>query len=157
MRLRDLRPDLPVALLAAVERAMRLRPTERFASVYALGRALLSFASLEGHRRFADYYEAHVTEPGSREEASQPRSPEGTRAQPEHATVEETLLPVPDWQERETRTSESRASRRRSSAKRLRVHEAPSHRPPRKLLYSMVVGAVLAVATLGALLLAFGR
>jgi serine/threonine protein kinase len=55
-RPRQLRPDLPAGLEAVVLRAMSARPDRRFASVHALGRALLPFASTRGRVVWTDYF-----------------------------------------------------------------------------------------------------
>ena len=49
--------DLPPALNAVLGRATRLRPAERFESVYALGRELLEFASERGQAQWRRYYQ----------------------------------------------------------------------------------------------------
>ncbi len=53
---RLLRPDLPVAMEAAIAKAMQSHPHNRFGSVYALGRALLPFASPKGQVMWSDYF-----------------------------------------------------------------------------------------------------
>ncbi len=54
---RDDRPaHLPAALEIILRRATRVSPTERFESVYALGRELLGFASPRGQAQWRDYY-----------------------------------------------------------------------------------------------------
>ncbi len=48
---RELRPELPPAFEALILRAMSREPDERFESVYALGRALIPFASPQARER----------------------------------------------------------------------------------------------------------
>jgi eukaryotic-like serine/threonine-protein kinase len=47
------RPDIPVALEAAILRAMRLEPADRYPSVQEFGRAILPFASNTARERWA--------------------------------------------------------------------------------------------------------
>src|SRR5262249_34215880 len=55
--LRSLRPQLPEAFEAVVLRAMALSPSARFESVFALGQALLPFASPKRRLIWADYFD----------------------------------------------------------------------------------------------------
>ncbi len=55
--LRDIVPELPTAFEAAVVRAMSPKIEDRFASVHALGRALLPFASLKRRLLWSDYFD----------------------------------------------------------------------------------------------------
>jgi len=50
------RPDLPEALEAIILRSMHLSPSERFESVYALGKALWQFASPLGRENWKKFY-----------------------------------------------------------------------------------------------------
>jgi serine/threonine protein kinase len=145
--LRKLRADLPPGLEAIIERAMGVRPKDRFVSAYELGRALFPFASAEGQRQFDDYYRASP-EP-ERPSRSQPeRKRVDTPARPNVAdTVEQAEKPPAPWSQRETRTSSPRDRVRRSSTDLASEPERPS----RKLFYSVAIGAVLAVVALGAL------
>jgi serine/threonine-protein kinase len=52
----DLPADLPVALDTILRRATRVSPSDRFESVYALGRELLEFASPRGQAQWRAYY-----------------------------------------------------------------------------------------------------
>jgi serine/threonine-protein kinase len=139
--LAELRPDLPPPLVAIIARAMRLRPQERFASVYELGQALFPFAGPESQRPFDDYYRG-APEPARR------TPPRREAAVSPAATLREPVAPVPTWQGRATRTS----SRRR------RVHHPPegarASSGSRVVAYSVAIGAVVAAVVLGALLLA---
>jgi len=54
---RALRADLPVDLEALILRTMSRAPGDRFASVHALGRALLPFASPKRRVLWSDYFE----------------------------------------------------------------------------------------------------
>ena len=53
---RVLRPELPPGFEAIIERAMCVRPKQRFPSAYELGQALFPFASADGRRQFDDFY-----------------------------------------------------------------------------------------------------
>ncbi|MBN2575754.1 MAG: serine/threonine protein kinase [Deltaproteobacteria bacterium] len=149
---RELRSDLPAALEAIIERAMSVRPKDRFPSVYELGRALFSFASSEGQRRFDDYYHAGFA-------ASRPSRPGASRATPAVGPVPDeaaTLRGEPGrpatWQAQTTRTSVRRMGGRRLT-ELADGPAAPSDRRSRRVLRSVVLGAVLAVMVLAGLLL----
>ena len=139
---RELRADLPPALEAIIERAMSVRPKDRFASVHELGRALFPFASEASRREFDDYYN-HADA-----ESEWPESPGWGR---HHAEAEARAAatqplprePVPAWQRRTTRTS-TRGGRRRSKSLSMPVASGRS----RFVIYSIAVGAVLAAAAL---------
>ena len=55
--LRQFRPDLPEKLEDVIMKAVKLNPTERHASVFAFGRALLQFASANGRQFWQRYYD----------------------------------------------------------------------------------------------------
>ena len=55
---RALRPDLPVAFAAIIERAMNVDPSQRFADVIALGAALLPYADSATQAMFAREFES---------------------------------------------------------------------------------------------------
>ena len=147
----ELRADLPPALEVIIERAMSVRPQDRFASVHTLGRALFPFASEESQRDFDNFY----NRPDS--DTKWPESP-GWRRQGSDANVHAAATqalprdPVPTWQQRTTHTSAHPAKRRSRSGPALSGH-APAGRS-RALFYSLAVGAVLAVAALVAVVLA---
>jgi len=142
-----LRPDLPPAFTAIIERAMSVSPENRYRSVHELGRALFPFASAECHCQYDDYFRMGST------------PAEASPCRREHQSVEAPTLeqpepPVPAWQSEETRTSVRRDPRRRSGPGRMPVAstEGPTSR---KMAYSVAIGAVVAAAVLGGLLLAF--
>jgi tRNA A-37 threonylcarbamoyl transferase component Bud32 len=58
--LRELVPDAPAALVAAVQTALRKAPEQRFASVRELGRALLPLASVRTRAIYAAEFEGHA-------------------------------------------------------------------------------------------------
>lgn len=141
---RELRPDLPPALEAIIERAMSVRPMDRFASVHELGRALFPFASEESQREFDDFYHRAEIETTWPESSGWRRqgSDSGARAAATQALPRD---PVPTWQRRTTHTSAHPARRR--SRSRPSTQMAPTGRS-RFLLYALAVGTVLAVAAL---------
>jgi serine/threonine-protein kinase len=57
---RDAPGDLPAALAAILARATCVAPSDRYESVYTLGRELLPFSSQRGHLRWQGYYELPV-------------------------------------------------------------------------------------------------
>ena len=143
---RELRADLPPALEAIIERAMSVKPKDRFASVHELGQALFPFASDESQRDFDDFYNRPDNEtkwPGSSGWQRQGADADGRAA----ATQSLPRDPVPTWQQRTTHTSAHSAKRRIRSAPTTAGPEAPAGRT-RALLYSLALGAVLALATL---------
>jgi serine/threonine-protein kinase len=156
---RELRPDLSAELEAVIERAMSVRPKDRFPSVHELGRALFPFATPEVKRRFDDYYRSDpdMKWPTNSRWRSQPEP------RPEPApTLRQPDEPLATWQARPTRTSASHP-RRTPSAKAAVTLPArgiglgaegsgaqPAGAHP---LYSVAVGAVLAALALGILLL----
>jgi serine/threonine protein kinase len=145
-----LRADLSPALEAIIERAMRVRPKDRFGSVYELGRAIFPFASAAEQQQWSDYY----------------RFGPGERLSPQASQARNTPLPAPEapltlrrsdealpaWQARTTRTTARGPAVGRRSAGR--PSEPPLAERPRKVIYSVVVGTALAVAALAVLLLA---
>lgn len=54
---RQLRPELPEAFAELLDRALRKNPDDRYGSLYALGQALLPFASPKGTMRWAGTFE----------------------------------------------------------------------------------------------------
>jgi serine/threonine-protein kinase len=141
---RELRADLPPALEAIIERAMSVKPEDRFASVYELGQALFPFASEESQREFDDFYHRAEAETKWPESSGWHRqgTDAGVRAV---ATQSLPREPVPTWQQRTTHTSVRPANRLSRSGPI--TQQAPAGRS-RVLLYSLAVGAVLAVAAL---------
>ncbi len=134
---RELRADLPPALESIIERAMSVRPKDRFATVHELGRALFPFAAEAVQREFDGYY--HRPEA----EAKWPESPgwrgQRTGAEARAATTQPLPQePVATWQQRTTHTSTG-AGRCRS-----RSSTPASPRRSRVVIYSIAVGAVLA-------------
>jgi serine/threonine protein kinase len=103
--LRALRPDLPKDLEAIIERAMRIEPHDRFASVQDLGRALFPFASQDVQRRFDDFY--HRVD-----ENRWPESPGWRMAATTAGTAVLPRKPVSTWQRRTTHTSSRPAGHR---------------------------------------------
>ncbi len=143
---RKLRADLPPALAAIIERAMSARPKDRYQSVHELGRALFPFASTEGQRQFDDFY--NRTDP----EAKWPAGSDGQceRGEPDTracATQSVAREPVPTWQRRTTHTAAGPAAGRRRSSRTSWAGNEPMGRS-RAVLYSLAVGAVLAVGAL---------
>jgi serine/threonine-protein kinase len=140
---RELRADLPPALEAIIERAMSVRPKDRFASVYELGRAMFPFASEASRREFDDYYN-HTD--------GESKWPESSGWGRQHAEAEARAAatqplprePVPTWQRRTTHTSTRGGVSRRSKSLSTPAASGRS----RVVIYSIAVGAVLAVAAL---------
>jgi serine/threonine protein kinase len=140
---RELRTDLPPTLEAIIERAMSVRPKDRFPSVHELGRALFPLASAEGQRQFDDFY--NRADPDGKWPESSGWRRQGTAAEARIAATQALPRePVPTWQQRATRTS-ARAGKRRSGSSST---SGASAGRSRVVLYSIAVGAVLAVATL---------
>jgi serine/threonine protein kinase len=145
----ELRRDLPPALEAIIERAMMVRPKDRFPSVAELARALFPFASAEGRRQFADFC-APATPP-----VPNPAFPPPLQRAPDPSLpVTERLPSEPPrpWQRQTTRTSlrpTGQARRSRSvptAADRLEVSAGPSR--VRRMVVSIALGAVLAAVIL---------
>ena len=148
---RELRPDLPLALETVVGRAMQIRPTDRFASVLDLARALFPFASSKGQRQFADFCGLAKSTAGARRAPADNvarRRPDDPLPATERLSAEES----PSWQRQATRTSahsSRRSSRRRTQANPRENVVRPSG--ARKVVVSIALGAVLAFATLAVL------
>jgi serine/threonine-protein kinase len=149
----ELRADLPPALDAIIERAMRVRPKDRFSSTYELGRALFPFASEEVRRQFDDFY--NRTESGARRSDSFGiRRPSSQTEVDARASATRPLPrePTPTWQQRTTHTSARPSGQRRGAGAAPLQRELPSSsRSPsraRSVLLSIALGALLAVAAL---------
>jgi hypothetical protein len=139
---RELRVDLPAQLDAIIERAMSLRPKDRYRSTHELGRAIFPFASSEVQRQFDDYYRAEPaplrSTPARKTAVTVPANDRtATEAQPGSARA--------TWQARTTRTVVRAAGPGRASGSGWRS---------RKLVFSVAIGAVLAAVALGFLVLA---
>ena len=76
---RELRPDIPAGLEAIVQRAMALEPDARFESVYALGRALLPFASPQSQANWSSVFTAERLSAASPLRASDASDAPGAR------------------------------------------------------------------------------
>jgi serine/threonine-protein kinase len=148
---RELRADLPPAFEAIIERAMSVRAKDRYPSVYDLGRALFPFASAEVRRQFDDFYNRADSE-ATRSDGSGGQLPSMDVDPRTAATQALPREPVPTWQQRTTHTSARPSGQRRrtgsaSSRRELSSTALPSTRL-RTVLYSIAVGALLAVAAL---------
>ena len=145
-----LRPDLPPAFADIIVRTLSVQPEDRFRSVYKLGQALFPFANAEYRRRYEDYYRSPTTLADGKAAAG--NVPSSNRAL--EPTVDQSQPSLPAWQTRETRTSARRDPRRRTG----RALDVPIPRSPvsHKTAYSVAIGAVVAAAVLGGLLLVFG-
>jgi serine/threonine-protein kinase len=143
---RELRADLPPAFEAVIERAMSVRPKDRFPSVHELGRALFPLASAERQRQFDDFYNRADAEAKWPESSgwSPQRNDSDT---PVAATRPLPRESVPTWQQRATHTSAGPAKRRSRSGPVLAVRDGPARRS-RTLLLLIALGAVLAAAAL---------
>jgi eukaryotic-like serine/threonine-protein kinase len=148
---RQLREDLPSALEAVIERAMKVRPKDRFSSVNELAGALFSFASLEGKHRFADFCgpgRALTPSAGSVPSLPLPSSSASLLAPTEPLPSEQ---PRP-WQRQDTRTSlRPTGKTRRSRSQNVDVGGPDPGTGPglaRKMIVSIALGAALAAATL---------
>jgi serine/threonine protein kinase len=154
---RELRRDLPPALEAIIERAMRVRPKDRFPSVVELARSLFPFASLEGKRQFADFCGPGRAPCPSDE--SLPWQGSGASSGALLAPTERMEAEPPrPWQQGATRTSlrpGARAGRPRSGMAAVDEGDAPAGPSKmRRLVVSVALGAALAAATLLAIGLA---
>jgi serine/threonine-protein kinase len=135
-----LRSDLPPAFETVIERAMMVKPTDRYPSALELARAIFPFASAGAQRLFADF-----CGPAKSLAQSGPAIP--ARATPQPALPATERVPaesVAPWRRSTTHTS-LRNSQGRSVADELAVH-GPSRL--RKTLVSVALGAVLAAAVL---------
>ncbi len=149
-----LRPDMPPALDAVIERAMSVRPKDRFPSVHALGRALFPFASPEGQRPFDDYYHA----PPYPSWPARSRRSSTRKAEAAATALEPADAPADSWQGKMTRTSQ-RARRTPAAPKPAASPDtAPlvtqglrSRSPTARSLYSIALGLALAGLVLGIL------
>jgi serine/threonine protein kinase len=124
-----LRADLSPAFETIIERAMRVRPEERFPSVRALGQALFPFASLESQREFDDFYNRSDPVPPAPDCAGSKAPPPGQPIVFSSKTVTLPREPVHSWQSQATRTSDrpagkTRRSRQSSNQKAHRVSPA---------------------------------
>ena len=149
-----LRPDLPEALEAIIERAMSVRPKDRFRSVHELGREIFPFASADSQRQFADYYHSNPEVGRPSHSRWERKDGVGASGQPAQTTIRHPGEPPATWQERTTRTS---ANSRRVSGSGTTQDLAPMVGPShisRKALFSVAVGAALAALFLGGLVLA---
>jgi len=142
----ELRTDLSPAFEAVIERAMSVRPKDRFPSVHELGRALFALASAEGQRQFDDFYNRTDVKTKWPESSGWHRqhADADARAAPTQPLPRE---PAPTWQQHATHTS-ARPGRRRSRSRPVSTTQASPSRGSRKLLYSLALGAVLAVVAL---------
>jgi eukaryotic-like serine/threonine-protein kinase len=150
----ELRPDLPAAIESVIERAMSVKAKHRFSSVYELGVALFPFASPDGRRRFEDYYHCPSSETVPPEDATSASTRERAVAGKDAAaTPHQSHEPAPAWQRHKTRTSVRPAGQKGRSASDAAAASASSGLASpsrsRKVLYSIVLGALLAVAALG--------
>jgi len=96
-------PKLDPAFESIITRAMRLKPDDRYPTVFELGKALFPFASAKVQPLYADYYTrpaAPLSLPKLEaipQRSDQPILPPATAVLPD--------LAVPDWQRQATRTS----------------------------------------------------
>jgi serine/threonine protein kinase len=111
---RQLRPELPAEFEAVIERAMSLKPDDRFTSMRQMGAALLPFASDPCKRQWSDHYaaerdpEAAPRPAPAREAALSLSRLERTEADPQAVrTLDHAEPPPADWQQRPTRSAVS--------------------------------------------------
>ena len=90
---RQLRAGLPAALEGVMLRALAVKPEARFASVHALGAAMLPFASPKQQVAWSDYYLGEQPPPST----DDPSLPEALAAPPTSGTMflPETADPIP--------------------------------------------------------------
>lgn len=142
----ELRSDLPPAFEAIIERAMMVKPTERYPSAPEMARALFPFASAGAQRLFADF-----CGPAKSLAQSGPGLP--ARATPQRALPATQRLPAEPaapWRSSTTHTSLRRSEERAMA-------DGPAGDGPswaRKTLVSVALGALLAAAVLAGLSLA---
>lgn len=141
----ELRADLAPAFETIIERAMMLRPIDRYPSALELARAIFPFASAAGQRLFADF-----CGPAKSLAQSGPAIP--VRATPRAALPATERLPaepVAAWRSSTTRTS-LRTSKRRAIAQGRLPSKLGRSDPSwvRKTLVSVALGAILAAAVL---------
>jgi eukaryotic-like serine/threonine-protein kinase len=137
----EIRGDLAPAFESIIERAMMVKPTERYSSALELARAIFPFASAGAQRLFADF-----CGPAKALAQSGPAVP--ARATPAFAlpaTERVPAEPVAAWRRSKTRTSLRRSAERPTDAA-LVVGGGPSW--ARKTIVSVALGAVLAAAVL---------
>ena len=142
---RELRADLPAQLDAIIERAMSLRPKDRYRSTHELGRAIFPFASSEVQRQFDDYYRSDPEAGSPLRSRWEGKKAATAPARDAAATELQPGQPLATWQARTTRTVVRAAGPGRASGSGWRS---------RKLVCSVAIGAVLAVVVLGVLVLA---
>jgi serine/threonine-protein kinase len=145
----ELRGDLPPAFEAIIERAMMVRPQDRFATVLDLATALFLFASPEGQRLFSHLCGPARSAAQSGPSLPSPASAEGARLP---ATERFPVVAPPSWHNHTTRTA-LRASARRQGCTAGRLAAEPTVLPSRlrTTLVSIALGAILASAILLAL------
>jgi serine/threonine-protein kinase len=147
---RELRSDLPPALEAIIERAMKVRPKDRFHSVVELAKALFPFASAEGKRQFADFFGPDRAIGPSIDSASSAPLPASSAAFVPPTEPLPSQPPRP-WQRQTTRTSLRPIGRaRRSRSGPVAVQQLDAAAGPstvRKMIISIALGAVLAAVT----------
>ncbi len=136
-----LRADLPAGFETIIETAMRVRPKERFPSVYEMGQALCPFASIEGRRQFGDFY--HRTDSSPMDSAALGEMGGSRLAPSTTATRRLPTEPPHTWQHRTTRTSARPAGRTRSVPLGIRL------RKPLFVLSIFVLAAIAALLTVG--------
>jgi serine/threonine protein kinase len=141
---RELRPDLPPALEAIIERAMSVRPKDRFASVHELGQGAVS---LSRPRKASASSTISTIAPimkrsGPRARAGAARDRMPTRAPPRPSPCHAILCPPGNSARRTPRrirpSAEAGPRRPRKGARR----------PLPRVALFLAVGAVLAVAAL---------
>jgi serine/threonine protein kinase len=143
--LSSLYPEVPPALEDIVERAMQVRPKDRFPSIHDLGRALFPFASADVQRRFEDYY-GRVGEAASATGNSWQSEPAAKGGRHPTATERLPVEPPPTWQRSPTRTSQ-RSRAQQGKPDQLAPVFAPYGRA-RTIVYSIALGTALAIAIL---------
>ncbi|HXJ23315.1 MAG TPA: serine/threonine-protein kinase [Polyangia bacterium] len=111
---RDTPDQLPAGLAEVLSRAMRVAPSDRFESVYALGRELLPFASERGQVLWRGYYEPRLEAP----QISPASIPGGRRG-----------VPTPTSVDAPAATTKTNASRRAAGEPRSRELPRPGTWP----------------------------
>jgi hypothetical protein len=150
-------PDLDPTFESIITRAMRLKPADRYPTVFELGKALFPFASTKVQRLYADYFtrpDAHTNPPKI--------DPNPLRIDlPVHSPAT-AVLPeqsVPDWQRQATRTSLPPARESQGGLPSALLvfpgSEGPSspqfvaRQSSRRLMLMMGIGAVAVLIALG--------
>lgn len=141
-----LRPDAPSAFVAIIERAMQVRPRDRFGSVLGLARALFPFASSKCQRQFADFCGLAKSTADGEPRSGTPLVPAG------QACPDTQRWPAPEpaaWQRRDTRTARRPTGKARGRGAAGQAGQG-SRRPSslRRTVLSVALGAVLALLTL---------